>query len=406
MAEAANAPDEVRALARAAFEELAGGAGWIGQVHRAISDRAFGLIGTQGAVAKLAHDSISAGVYRGAGKAVAAAGRGADHLLGARKVGDGRRISSSRGGSLALGILQGLNGGRLEREGSDLQQPMAVRLAGRPVGLEQEQIAAAFPDAGPRLAVFLHGLMETEFSWERGRSDGFETYGERLARDLGYTPVQIRYNSGRRISQNGASLAALLAALIDAWPVEVEGIALIGHSMGGLIARSACHQAALQGHTWVALVSHTVSLGTPHAGAPLEQAVHYASAALAAVPETKPVAGFLRRRSGGIRDLRHGSLVDEDWRDRPPDTLRAAAQREVPLHEGATHCFVSATVTRSPRHPVGRLVGDLLVLEPSASGRSRRLAFRDEHGHHLGGAHHFALLNHPVAYERMRVWLR
>ena len=84
--------------------------------------------------------------------------------------------------------------------------------------------------------------------------------------------------------------------------------------------------------------------------------------------------------------------MDEDWLDRDPDALRAAAQREVPLHDGATHCFVSATVTRSSGHPVGRVVGDLLVLEPSASGRSRRLAFREEHGHHLGGAHHFALL--------------
>jgi hypothetical protein len=121
-------------------------------------------------------------------------------------------------------------------------------------------------------------------------------------------------------------------------------------------------------------------------GAPLEQIVHYASAALHALPETRPVARFLRRRSAGIRDLRQGSLVDEDWRGRDPDGLKAAACREVPLLDGATHYFVAATVTRSPKHPVGRLVGDLLVLLPSASGRShtRRIPFRDEHGLHLG----------------------
>src|SRR5439155_13153736 len=109
-----------------------------------------------------------------------------------------------------------------------------------------------------------------------------------------------------------------------------------------------------------------------------------ASAALAAVPEARPFAGFLRRRSGGIRDLRRGSLVDEDWQGRDADALRAAAYREVPLPAGATHCFVAATVTRSARHPVGRLVGDTLVLAPSASGRSRtrRIAFRDEDGLH------------------------
>ena len=142
-------------------------------------------------------------------------------------------------------------------------------------------------------------------------------------------------------------------------------------------------------------------------GAPLAQGVHWASAALHALPETRPLAGFLRRRSAGIRDLRQGSLVDADWRDCDPDALRAAACQEVPLLEGATHCFVAATITRSGRHPVGRLLGDCLVLEPSASGRSRtrRIPFQAEHGMHLGGAHHIALLNHPAVYARLRAWL-
>jgi hypothetical protein len=142
-------------------------------------------------------------------------------------------------------------------------------------------------------------------------------------------------------------------------------------------------------------------------GAPLEQAVHYASAGLHVLPETRPLSRFLRRRSGGIRDLRQGSLVDRDWRDRDPDVLRAEACEEVPLLRGATHCFVTATITRSPRHPLGRLIGDYLVLQPSGSGRSRtrRLGFDESYGHHVGGAHHFALLNHPAVYDKLRVWL-
>jgi hypothetical protein len=154
-------------------------------------------------------------------------------------------------------------------------------------------------------------------------------------------------------------------------------------------------------------VRHVISLGSPHMGAPLAQGVHYASAALGALPETRPLAGFLRRRSGGIRDLRLGSLVDEDWRELDPDALRAAACQEVPLLDGATHCFVTATVTQSPKHPLGRLVGDTLVLQSSGSGRSRsrRIGFRDEDGLHLGGTHHLALLNHPAVYPRLRDWL-
>jgi hypothetical protein len=132
-------------------------------------------------------------------------------------------------------------------------------------------------------------------------------------------------------------------------------------------------------------------------GAPLAQTVHYASAALSALPETRPFGSFLRRRSGGIRDLRQGSLVDEDWRDCDPDALRSAACREVPLLEGATHHFVAATVTRSAKHPLGRLIGDWLVLEPSASGRSRtrRIPFRVEDGAHLGGTSALAPIAPP-----------
>jgi pimeloyl-ACP methyl ester carboxylesterase len=181
----------------------------------------------------------------------------------------------------------------------------------------------------------------------------------------------------------------------------------VGHSMGGLVARSACCHAAQDHADWVRLVRHSVSLGSPHLGAPLEQVVHVLSAGLAALPETRPFANFLRRRSSGIRDLRQGSLVDEDWRDCDPDALRAAACAEVPLIEGATHCFVSATITRSDRHPLGRLLGDTLVLVPSATGRSRtrRIPFDEEYGLHVGGATHFALLNHPAVYERLRDWL-
>jgi hypothetical protein len=177
--------------------------------------------------------------------------------------------------------------------------------------------------------------------------------------------------------------------------------------MGGLVARSACYQADDAGMPWVRTVRHIVSLGTPHMGAPLEQAVHYASAAFAALPETRPFSNFLRRRSAGIRDLRQGSLVDDDWEGRNPDALRAEACREVPLLDGVTHCFITATITRSPKHPLGRVIGDYLVLVPSGSGRSRkrRLAFEEEYGFHVGGANHFALLNHPVVYGKLREWL-
>jgi pimeloyl-ACP methyl ester carboxylesterase len=376
-------------------------------VHRAIAARAFGASGPGALSARALHDAISNGVYAGVGGAARVAGLVADTGLATRVVRDGRALSSSPRGALVVGTLNGLIGDSLEREGSDLHEPMSVRAGGRAVPLEPGALAAAHPDAGPRPVVFLHGLMETEFSWRMGAGPEGATYASRLRRDLGRTPVEVRYNSGRHISENGRSLADLLEELVAAWPVEVEEVALVGHSMGGLVARSACHLAAERGDSWVRRVRHVISLGTPHMGAPLAQGVHWMSSALHAVPETRPFAEFLRRRSAGIRDLRQGSLVDADWRDRDPDALRAVACAEVPLLEGATHCFVAATITRDGRDPVGRLLGDCLVLRPSAAGRSRtrRIPFEAEYGMHIGGTHHLALLNHPKVYERMRGWL-
>jgi pimeloyl-ACP methyl ester carboxylesterase len=404
MAKVDETADEVRSLARLGFAELSGAATGIYGFHRAIAARAFGASGPGAAPARLIHDTIAERAYGAVGGAFRLVGVAADVALGRRRVEDGRALSSSPRGALVVGALTGLIGDRLEQDGSDLHQPMAPRAGGRAVALDPAALRDAYPDAGSRVVVFLHGLMESEFSWRMG---GDDTYGERLRHELGFTPVELRYNTGRHISDNGLELADLLERLVASWPVEVEQIALVGHSMGGLVARSACHQAAARGDGWTALVRHVVSLGSPHMGAPLAQGVHWASAALHALPETRPIASFLRRRSAGIRDLRQGSLVDGDWRDRDPDALRAEACEEVPLLEGATHCFVAATVLPDPRHPVSRLVGDYLVLEASASGRSRtrRIPFETEHGLVLGGTHHIALLNHPEVYERLRDWL-
>jgi pimeloyl-ACP methyl ester carboxylesterase len=397
--------DEAGALMRLGFEEVRGFTESIGTMERDIAARVFGYV-PLGTPIKLVHDTVAKGVVGAFGGAASAAGRGAQTLV-ERRPRPERPLSATLPGGMGLAFLNGLVGDRLEREDSPLQQPMAVRVGGLPVPPRRRALVEAFPQATPRLVVFVHGLMGEEHGWLLGRRQGREDYGSRLARDLGCTPVYIRYNTGRHISENGRSLADLLEALVDAWPVEVEEVALVGHSMGGLVSRSAAHFAKLDGQAWVEHVRKVISLGSPHMGAPLEQAVHYASYAFGKLPETRMMSTFLRRRSSGIRDLRQGSLVDEDWRDRDPEALRAAACQEVPLLEGATHCFVSATVTRSPRHPLGRVVGDTLVLVPSATGRSRTrvLGFEDEYGLHVGATNHIALLNHPAVYEKLQAWL-
>jgi pimeloyl-ACP methyl ester carboxylesterase len=398
--------DELRALSRLAFDEVGSAPGGIGDVHRAVAERVFRHVGPAARPVEAVHQAAATASYAAVRAGFGLAGRAVDAAL---QAGGAQRapLSATPRGAAVIGAVQGLRGDVLEREGSALHAPMAVRVAVAPVAPDAEALRAAFPAATGRLVVFLHGLMETEHAWALGAERSGGTYGDRLAAELAVTPVFVRYNSGRHISENGRSLAELLDALCAAWPATVDEIALVGHSMGGLVARSAAHQAAEDGVTWPRLVRHVVSLGTPHLGAPLAQGTGALAALLGALPETRPFAGLLRKASAGIRDLRAGSLVDEDWKDRDPDGLRAAAVAEVPLLEGATHCFVSATVTRTPGHPVGRLVGDLLVLEGSAAGRgrARRIGFRDDDGLHVGSATHFALLNHPAVYAQLRRWL-
>jgi pimeloyl-ACP methyl ester carboxylesterase len=397
-------PNEIRALSALAFDDLRRFPGAIRDMHLGIAERAFRGVGPAALPVKLIHDALSSRAYGAIGAGAAGLGKAVDAAMERRGIGDHVSLSTTQQGSFGLAVLNGLIGDQLERDGSALAQPTSVRMQGERIGLDEPSLRKAFPQATARLAVFIHGLTGDEFCWSWGAEDA---YGSRLASDMDCTALYLRYNSGLHVSENGRTVAALLEALVRAWPVDVRQIALVGHSMGGLVARSAAHQADEHDQAWVQRVGHIVSLGTPHLGAPLEQGAHRAAVALHKLPETRMLGSFLKRRSAGIRDLRHGSLVDEDWRGRDPEALRAAACKEVPLLAWATHCFVSATVTRDPKHPLGRLLGDILVLAPSATGqgKTRRIPFRDEHGHHVGGTHHLALLNHPEVYERLRDWL-
>jgi len=390
------------AAVRLGVTELRGATVGVAGMHAAVSNRVFGLLGRRAAPVRVLHDDVATAVYRALHGLTGLLGAGAVAALSrARRTPD---LSVTARGTAALGIVNGLIGDDLHRRADPLAVPLSIRVDGRPVAPTADALAAAFPDASGRIVVFLHGLMESERGWWAG---GRETgYPERLRVELDWTPLELRYNTGRHISENGRALAELLAGVVAGWPVPVRRIALVGHSMGGLVARSGAHFAHTAGDAWPALVSHVVTLGSPHLGAPLAGIVHHASAALAMLPETAPVARFLRRRSDGIRDLRHGSLVDEDWSGRDPDGLRAEAQAEVPLLPGAVHCFVAATLGGHERHPLGRVFGDVMVMPGSAFGRGRRRRLPEpEHGVLLGSANHFTLLNHPVVHQRLRAWL-
>jgi pimeloyl-ACP methyl ester carboxylesterase len=382
-------PDEREAAGELAGTAVGGTAKFIQEAHAGIANRPFKALGLLGAPVRVVHDKISGAVYRGVATALAAGPRALVRLT----PGNGIPMAGSLRGSLALGALNGAIGDRLVSSGN----PLGLEMSFRPSGEDHEPTG--------RIAVFVHGLCETDEAW---RLFSHRPYGSRLYEDAGYTPLYLRYNSGLRISDNGRRLAELLEETVASWPVRVAEIALVGHSMGGLVARSACHYGAASEASWTQSVRHVFCLGSPHMGAPLERAANVAGYALARLPETRPFAKVVNGRSVGIKDLRFGSCVEEDWCDCDADEFLHDRCTEVPFLECATYYFIGATLAKRSDGVGARVIGDLLVQFPSASGRGRRrrLPFEADNGMHLGGANHIQLLNHPAVYEQLVSWLR
>ena len=410
--------DEVAGLGKLAGAALSGGTKRIAEFHTGIAERVFYQLqrrmGSAAAPARVVHDGIAGGTYAVVRTSLDAGARAAG-MAAAGQARDDGSLADHPNGRVILGVLNGAHGDLLDREISELSLPMSLRFGGRDAAVEPAALSVAYPDATARLAVFLPGLVETEDAWRyhaaRHHGDPTVTYGTLLQRDLGYTPVWVRYNTGLRISDNGRELSALLDRLVAAWLTPVQDVVLIGHSMGGLVARSALAQAgdssAAGDRHWPGLVRDTITLGTPHLGAPLEQGVNAAVHLLDRFGETRWLARQLAARSVGIKDLRYGNVVEADWVGRDPDASGNYCT-DVPLHAGARYFVVVAALAGSPDSPMDDLVGDLLVRPKSASGDTsdhRRLPLPAEHIHRLSGLHHLDLLNHPQVYAQMHSWL-
>jgi triacylglycerol lipase len=303
-----------------------------------------------------------------------------------------------------IGATNGVVGDHLERRGNGLDLGMALR------GIDGWLAPGAAPaDAGPRVVVLVHGLATTEWSWcidaALHHGDPAANFGTRLQADLGYTPIYARYNTGRHISENGRALAARLRDLLDHWPVPVEELLLVGHSMGGLVIRSACHIAAETGMPWVDRVQRIVTLASPLQGAPLERFGNIAAAVLSAVdlPGTLIPASLINGRSAGIKDLRYGYVQDAEWEGSDPDAVAEDGRREIGLPPHIAWCFISATVGAAPDGAVSQVLGDLLVRIDSASGP--QTAPSRATTRHVGGLHHAAIQVHPTVYDIIHAWL-
>ncbi len=304
-------------------------------------------------------------------------------------------------GDAALGVVNAAVGDHLSARRNGLDLSMAFRLRDRYVSLDRPTLGDVVPEATSKVAIFVHGLGTTEWSWcleaEAYHGDPALSFGALLERDLGFTPVFVRYNTGRHVSENGRRLAHELARFVDAYPVPIDDLTLIGHSMGGLVVRSACHYAEEAGLEWTTRVRRLFYIGAPHRGAPLAKISDTLSRALDRIdlPAPQIMARVVAARSAGIKDLRHGAVVDEDWLAAAPPDDAVLAEQLLPT---ARHYFLAATVTDDPEHAVGRLVGDLMVRAPSAAGPTTTASHLSIETNRHGGVLHHQLQNHPTVY--------
>lgn len=303
-----------------------------------------------------------------------------------------------------LAVLNGVWGDHLVASGNPLAIPMRLRAGGTPLTIDRDALGAAFPVPRRQLLVLVHGLCMNDLEWRR---DGHD-HGEALARDLGYAPLYVHYNTGRHVSTNGRELSGLLETLVRQWPTPIDRLAILGHSMGGLVARSACHHAALAGHSWLATLDRLAFLGTPHHGAPLERAGAVADLLLEISPYSAPLARLGKARSAGIKDMRHGTLLDDD---RQGDAIRGpiGTHRPVPLPAGVRCCAIAASLQKRPGAPGTRVRGDGLVTVNSALGRHRDpsldLGLADADRWIGYGMGHLDLLSSREVGERLAGWL-
>jgi hypothetical protein len=323
--------------------------------------------------------------------------------------------SAARQRHTVLAALNGVLGDHLHDSGNPLALPMVLQHQGRVLELPPPGARlAGLPPRG-RVLLMVHGLCMHPGQWQPAATPAGQArpagpgvdLGAALAADGDLCLLHLHYNTGLPVATNGRTLADRLQALVQAWPVPLEELVVVGHSMGGLVARSACLQAQARGHDWVQRLRSLVCLGTPHAGAPLERGGRVVDLLLGASPYTAAFGRLGRLRSAGITDLRHGTVHPAAPGPRPPAPL--------PAH---VRCFAVAGQLRggvlSHRFagPAGERglawLGDGLVPVDSALGRhddaAHALQFPPEHRWVAQGLDHFELMTHPEVLARLRHW--
>lgn len=390
--------NDLRGASRLTIDAITATTDLVEHMHYAVSS-AGGLLGRRDSqrtsgISGLVYHSIR-GISKGVGLTLDKALEQLAELYGERESFPAREA--------VMAALNGVLGDHLAETGNPLAIRMQVRREGRPVNWEDPVLRQGIRDAGGRVLLLVHGLCMSDLQWQRQEHD----HGAALARDLGYFPLYLLYNTGQHISSNGQALAQQLQTLVDQLDQPVE-LTLLNHSMGGLVVRSAWHYAQQNGLDWPSRVRGLVFMGSPHQGAPLERGGNWLHLLMQASPFSAPFARLGRIRSAGITDLRFGALLDEDWKGRDRFHPQGDDRMPVPLPEQVP-CYALAASLAQTAGPRDQIPGDGLVPLDSALGRHPdprySLNFPPERQKVIRAINHLDLLNHPAAYRTLRDWL-
>ena len=297
-----------------------------------------------------------------------------------------------------VNVINGVMGDHLVNNQNALAIPMMLYTKdGKP---QSERLAG-------RIVILCHGLCMSHLSWQSQEGNDL---GEAIHISQPDTTVlYLDYNTGRRISRSGRKFSQLLQDVVDNNP-NITQIDLVGHSMGGLVARSALFYGEQERLDWIKRVGNLITLGSPHHGAVLERIGNYVQDIIAKLPFAGSLAKLGDMRSAGIIDLRHGSIRDADWkalegRSVLPQDFRHPAR----LPSGIKTYFVaSALIETHYESKMTDLLGDSLVSVASALGEDdaeHALFVPDGHKAVFYGVNHLNLIYSRRVREQVVEWL-
>jgi pimeloyl-ACP methyl ester carboxylesterase len=331
-------------------------------------------------------------------------GKGADKALGIYSSLSGTNNTTDQKEAMRS-VLNGVVGDYLEKNNNPLQINMEFRYEAKAISIDSESLQKTYPKINGKILLMIHGSCMNDIQWTRDDHN----HGTLLAQELNKTAIYLHYNSGLHISTNGQSLNELLEELMLHWPVPIEELIIVAHSMGGLVARSALFYAEQHKKQWHKHLKKIIFLGTPHHGSSLEQAGNYLDAVLEAVPYAKPFARLGKIRSAGVTDLRFGNIVDEDWKYYDRFEVQGDKRKNVPLPKKVASYSIAAVIGKSITSGSSKLVGDKMVGVKSALGQhsnpAKNLNFKKENTWVAFECNHVDLLDKQEVYAKIKQWL-